>query len=217
MRWEGTPHCPHCSMPLFANPFSPGETAFGQGGVWLEPHVLLVEDAFPKGAELVELSERLDAWVPMAVVGAGGATYGEQRSGDQVFVSAGVDAGLGPYERALTGAFHAAAGQYAAAVPNVVLQSDLGFQLLRYPAGGHFHEHVDVAPGSIAVPGQRQLSALLYLNDDYEGGELDFPRQGLRYNPKAGAMILFPSNFCFPHASLPVQRGTKYVVATWFV
>ena len=71
-------------------------------------------------------------------------------------------------------------------------------------------------PGA-TVYGQRLLTAILYLNDDFEGGELALPQQGLVYKPRAGSLIVFPSDFCFPHASHPLTRGTKYSLVTWFI
>jgi predicted 2-oxoglutarate/Fe(II)-dependent dioxygenase YbiX len=56
------------------------------------------------------------------------------------------------------------------------------------------------------------VSAVVYLNDDYDGGEIEFPRHNLTLKPKAGDIILFPSNFVYEHASLNISSGTKYSV-----
>ena len=32
---------------------------------------------------------------------------------------------------------------------------------------------------------------------------------------KAGSAIVFPSNFCFPHAVLPVTKGERHSIITW--
>lgn len=57
---------------------------------------------------------------------------------------------------------------------------------------------------------------LLYLNDDYEGGELCFPRQGITIRPEKGMVVMFPSNFQYPHQAFEVRKGVKYVVVSWF-
>lgn len=93
----------------------------------------------------------------------------------------------------------------------VPASEDEGFTILRYVEGSEYKLHVDDNP---AV--RRHLSAILYLNDDYEGGELHFPRHDLKIKPKAGDVILFPSNFEYPHASLIITKGTKLAVTTWF-
>jgi hypothetical protein len=51
------------------------------------------------------------------------------------------------------------------------------------------------------------------LINDYEGGELYFPRlDKLTYKPKKGDIAIFPSNYIYEHASLDMVEGTKYCV-----
>ena len=85
-----------------------------------------------------------------------------------------------------------------------------GFQLLRYSTGGYFKAHYDSYP---AV--KRCISVLIYLNDDYEGGEIDFVNFNAKIKPKAGSLMLFPSNYPYRHIAHPVTKGTKYAVVTW--
>jgi predicted 2-oxoglutarate/Fe(II)-dependent dioxygenase YbiX len=61
----------------------------------------------------------------------------------------------------------------------------------------------------------RTISALLYLNNDYTGGHLEFPNFGIKIKPEPGMLILFPSNFAYRHQSTPVISGTKYCLVTW--
>ena len=49
-------------------------------------------------------------------------------------------------------------------------------QVLRYGAGDHYHYHLDNGGGS-AISG-RVLTALVYLNDNFEGGETNWPMSG---------------------------------------
>jgi predicted 2-oxoglutarate/Fe(II)-dependent dioxygenase YbiX len=56
---------------------------------------------------------------------------------------------------------------------------------------------------------------LLYLNDDYSGGELEFRNFQLKISPKKGMLLLFPSNFAYAHIAHPVTSGTKYAFVTW--
>ena len=60
----------------------------------------------------------------------------------------------------------------------------------------------------------RTISVVLYLTDDFEGGRTEFPHTS--YKPKAGQALIFPSNWCFPHQSTPVTKGTKIVAVTWY-
>ena len=92
----------------------------------------------------------------------------------------------------------------------VTLSRDEGLSLLRYEVGEEYKEHNDSGSGNL-----RTLSAILYLNDNYVGGELEFTNIGRIVPPVAGQMIIFPSNFCYPHRALPITSGTKYAVVTW--
>lgn len=88
--------------------------------------------------------------------------------------------------------------------------SNSEYQLLKYEKGQKYPKHYD----SNTTIG-RHVSILLYINDDYEGGELVFNMQNVYIKPKAGMMLVFPSNFAYQHEALEVTKGTKYVLATW--
>lgn len=84
------------------------------------------------------------------------------------------------------------------------------YNLLRYRGGQQYHEHYD---GS-TITG-RAISAICYLNDNYIGGELEFPNFNVKIKPKQGTLILFPSNFAYSHIAHPVTQGEKYALVTW--
>lgn len=84
------------------------------------------------------------------------------------------------------------------------------FNLLRYQGGQHYDAHYD---GSTAE--RRSVSAIFYMNDNYEGGELEFVNYGIKIKPSAGSMYLFPSNWAYRHIAHPVTSGTKYAIVTW--
>jgi len=84
------------------------------------------------------------------------------------------------------------------------------YSMLRYRQNQEYKAHYDSNTGM-----GRAISALCYLNDDYKGGELEFVNQKIQIKPKAGMLILFPSNFTFSHRSMPVTHGTKYAMVTW--
>lgn len=84
------------------------------------------------------------------------------------------------------------------------------YALLRYRGGQEYKVHYDSGTRM-----GRCISALIYLNSNYEGGEIEFPNFGLRIKPQPGMLILFPSNFAYSHAARPVVNGTKYALVTW--
>lgn len=59
-------------------------------------------------------------------------------------------------------------------------------------------------------------SGLLYLTDDYEGGELYFPKQNLKFKPKAGTFIFFEGNMEIPHEVLEVTSGTRCNIISFY-
>ena len=75
----------------------------------------------------------------------------------------------------------------------------------------HFAVHTDHGFSYICT-----VSNIVYLNDDYEGGELHFPLLDITYKPEAGDSIFFPSTYIYAHASLPVTEGVKYSAVTMF-
>jgi prolyl 4-hydroxylase len=92
-------------------------------------------------------------------------------------------------------------------------------QLLRYRPGGEYKPHMDALP---AERNQRILTALVYLSDEYEGGETSFPQTGLSYRGGTGDALIFSnvaadgrSDPLALHAGLPVTRGTKYLASRW--
>lgn len=54
------------------------------------------------------------------------------------------------------------------------------------------------------------LSSLFYLNDDYEGGELYFPKQGVEFKPKRGSAYFFPGDMNYIHGVKEVKSGIRY-------
>ncbi|MEM7225464.1 MAG: 2OG-Fe(II) oxygenase [Pseudomonadota bacterium] len=61
----------------------------------------------------------------------------------------------------------------------------------------------------------RRFAVSLNLNDDFEGGELSFPEFGPHlYRPEAGAAVVFSCNLL--HEALPVTRGQRWVLTTFF-
>lgn len=86
-----------------------------------------------------------------------------------------------------------------------------GWQLLKYGLNNHFVNHYD---DSKVFP--RTVSMSFYLNEDYEGGEIEFPRFGLKIKPRANQMVLFPSNYVYNHSVLPVTSGLRYAVVGWW-
>ena len=189
----------------------------------LTDNVLVMKHVVPEWRnELIQIAEKINHWKQSGQVEHGslnGGVYSsEYRTSNSLMISVR-NSLYGPclrrFEEALIKVFHSAALAYCAYNPHLKITDDSGYELLRYQEGQHFGLHTDAILGR--NEGFRQLSGLIFLNDNYEGGETSFPRQGFKFKGEAGDVLLFPSNFCYPHESLPVTCGTKYAIVTWFV
>lgn len=92
-------------------------------------------------------------------------------------------------------------------------------QALRYAAGQQYRPHFDYVEGP-SVP--RLWTALIYLNDDYEGGETAFVRSGIEVRGEVGDVLVFRNvtddgapDRSSEHAGKPVYAGTKYLATRW--
>jgi Rps23 Pro-64 3,4-dihydroxylase Tpa1-like proline 4-hydroxylase len=84
------------------------------------------------------------------------------------------------------------------------------YSILRYGKGQHFVDHIDDFPGI-----NRRVSSVYYLNDNFTGGAIYFPRFGISYQPVANQLLLFPSTYTYNHSVSPVEEGTRYSVVSW--
>jgi hypothetical protein len=60
-------------------------------------------------------------------------------------------------------------------------------------------------------------AAIIYVNDDYNGGELIFPTRNLELRVPAGAMMLFPGTADYPHGVKPPLAGPHRYVLPSFI
>ena len=62
----------------------------------------------------------------------------------------------------------------------------------------------------------RNMSVIIALNGDYEGGEFYFPKQDFRVKLKKGDIICFPPYYTHPHmVEAPLNRTYRYTINTW--
>lgn len=97
-------------------------------------------------------------------------------------------------------------------------------QLLHYGIDGHYMPHCDgeslwKPPGNEPLiwrkSTDRDLSTVLFLNDDFEGGDFVFPELRVRVRPEPGMLVCFPSTHEYLHGVEPVTKGTRYSMVNW--
>lgn len=92
--------------------------------------------------------------------------------------------------------------------------------ILRYQPGGFYHRHadncqVDRPSNTWYRVRDRDLSLLIYLNEDFTGGGLSFINFNYHYRPRTGDLLVFPSDNRYEHQAEVVQSGVRYVIASW--
>jgi hypothetical protein len=90
----------------------------------------------------------------------------------------------------------------------------LDIEILKYENTGFYTWHTD---HFAKIP--RTMSCILLLNNDYEGGNLCFRNPDgsgeWEVEVKPNRMIIWPSNFLYPHTVKPVTKGMRYSVVAW--
>jgi SM-20-related protein len=63
------------------------------------------------------------------------------------------------------------------------------------------------------------VSCIYFVNEEYGGGDLVFSflhtDKKLIIKPKKNNLIVWPSNFMYPHSVEPVTKGERYSVVAW--
>jgi len=86
------------------------------------------------------------------------------------------------------------------------------FAINKYFSGQAMGPHLDSYGDSNKIT----FSILIYLNDNYEGGEIEFPEQNIKIKPEEGSVLIFPTYHPFVHKSYDVLNGFKYFVLAEF-
>lgn len=116
-----------------------------------------------------------------------------------------------------------------AEVSKYPIENQEGLHIVRYKSGGKYDPHFDYfVEGEsyyeemMSRGGQRGESWLVYLNDDFEGGETEFPNEGFKIQPKKGLLVAWRNlletgevNSLSLHAGLPVTSGEKWIAIIW--
>lgn len=178
----------------------------------LDDYVYIKENAFKKSQELIDYLNKLGRWRDSTIVG--GAKH-PARTSSQFILSPAPNPSptMVKFVTKIRSTFKEALTEYLEPYKNFcTITGEESFSVLRYEVGGEYKPHSDGDTGNL----HRRVSGLLYLNGDFEGGELHFPNTDMKIKPEAGKLVLFPSNFCYVHASTPIISGTKFCVVSWF-
>ena len=87
-------------------------------------------------------------------------------------------------------------------------------QIIEYSPDQEYKFHHDAATNPNIKEYHRKISIIVYLTDKFTGGHTAFPH--CKYRPEPGHALIFPSNWCYPHAGKPVLEGKKRIAVTWY-
>jgi len=117
-----------------------------------------------------------------------------------------------------------------AATIGVPLAQQEATNILHYARGEQYVPHFDFFTEAeeagfaqeLRTIGQRICTVLIYLNDDYVGGETEFPKLGWRFKGKPGDALIFwnlsadgAREMDSLHAGTPVTKGEKWILSKW--
>jgi predicted 2-oxoglutarate/Fe(II)-dependent dioxygenase YbiX len=102
---------------------------------------------------------------------------------------------------------------YRDVFPHCRLAEDTGYVYVQYKEGQYFQQHTDKFFKSRG----RSMTISIALNEDFEGGEWAWFDRELVKRFKTGDAVMFPSSWLFPHEIMPVLKGTRHAMVTWFL
>lgn len=114
---------------------------------------------------------------------------------------------------------------------NIPIENAEDLQVVRYQPDQYYNEHHDSCCDDnekcnefTKRGGQRRLTVLIYLNNEFEGGYTKFKNLDIEMKaPTGSAIVFYPltlnTNKCHPmalHAGMPVSKGEKWIANLWF-
>ena len=94
-----------------------------------------------------------------------------------------------------------------------------GCKMLYYPPFSYSPTHYDdelVASDGSPVGVARPITLVVFLNEDFEAGDLIFPDQNVAIKPKQGAIAVFPASYMYPHTTTPTCGRARYVLLPFY-
>jgi len=112
-----------------------------------------------------------------------------------------------------------------ARIVGLPVENQEAYQVVHYGRGGKYEPHYDACVYNckrMNIGGPRVFTFLIYLNDDFEGGETHFPNIEYTVKPEKGKAVLF-RNVCDSgrilresnHGGNPVHSGEKWIINKW--
>jgi hypothetical protein len=111
-------------------------------------------------------------------------------------------------EKVFTVAYEKAKDVYN--VPIDIFSKDR-FNLIKFEKDFVLHPHADVSSNE-----SLHIASIYYINDDYEGGEINLIDHNIKIKPKPNSLIIFPGNENYTHEVFKILEGERYSSSLWF-
>jgi hypothetical protein len=100
--------------------------------------------------------------------------------------------------------------------PQVI--SQIGYHTQKWEPGAYARKHSDNTDehGNSGAFTRSRYAAFLYLNDDFEGGMLQFPDQDVSLKPKVGMLAAFDGGFNNMHEVTLITSGIRYTLGSFW-
>jgi len=118
---------------------------------------------------------------------------------------------IGSYDQITFNLITNAISLYSKPLDEHYLTEDFGYNILHYKAGGQYKWHYDTPARNENLKVDLAV-CLIYLNDDYTGGNFEFKLFDINFKPQKNTIFIFPTGITYQHRSAPIIQGHKYVL-----
>ena len=120
--------------------------------------------------------------------------------------------------------------QRICSLTNLPIENAEDLQVVKYEPNGFYRPHHDACCDQNeqckkfeSEGGQRKVTMVIYLNDEFTGGETNFPNLNMKVKaPRCGGLLFYPleknGGRCHPyalHEGTDVKEGVKYIANVW--
>jgi hypothetical protein len=94
----------------------------------------------------------------------------------------------------------------------------IGYHTQKWEPGAYARIHSDNtdAEGNSGAFTRSRYAGFLYLNDEFEGGLLKFPGQGIEIKPEVGMLAVFDGGFNNMHEVSLIESGVRYTIGSFW-
>jgi hypothetical protein len=100
--------------------------------------------------------------------------------------------------------------------PSII--TEVGYHTQKWEPGAYARIHSDNTDehGNSGPFARSKYAAFLYLNDDFDGGILKFPKQDLEIKPSIGMLAAFDGGFNNMHEVTVIKNGVRYTIGSFW-